>query len=155
MGVKLYYDDTIVYGWYARFNLTTATLNVSVTGGASPQYVDLLTGKILQGVPAGNDTELVAALQRYPAVLAKFSQLEAGFFLPDPVPEELLMPFGQFVEKDNLGALVQFFFNVAGSFGDILELPTVQQFHAKSFGLLATVSHFQTSSVMNNSLLFD
>lgn len=155
MGVKLYCDDPIVYDWYARFNLTTATLNVSVTGGSSPHYVDFRTGNTLQGVSAGNDTELAAALQRYSAVLAKYPQLEAGFFLPDPVPEELLIPFGQFVEKYDLGALVQFFFNVAGAFGNILELPTIQQFRAQSLGLFATASKFQTSSVMNHSLLFD
>lgn len=154
MGVKLYYDDPIVYDWYARFNLSTATLNVSVTGGAAPQYVDFRTGQILKGVPAGNDTELAAAIQRYAAVLSKYPQLEVGFFLPDPVPEELLMPFGQFVEKYDIGAAVQFFFNVAGAFGDILELPTIQQFRAQSLSLLATSSKFQTSSVMNNSLLF-
>jgi hypothetical protein len=154
MGVKLYYDDPIVYDWYARFNLSTATIDVSVTGGAAPQYVDFRTGQILKGVPAGNDTELAATIQRYTAVLSKYPHLEAGFFLPDPVPEELLMPFGQFVEKYNIGAAVQSFFNVAGAFGDILELPTIQQFRAQSLALLATSSKFQTSSVMNNSLLF-
>jgi len=99
MGVKLYYDDPIVYDWYARFNLSTATIDV--TGGAAPQYVDFRTGQILKGVPAGNDTELAAAIQRYTAVLSKYPQLEAGFYLPDPVPEDLLMPFGQFVENNS------------------------------------------------------
>jgi hypothetical protein len=156
MGVKLYYDDPIVYDWYARFNLTVASANISVTGGAaSPQYVDFRTGKILQGVPASNTTALGAALQRYSAVLAQYPQLEDGFFLPDPVPEDLLMPFGQFVEKYDLGPVVQLFFNLAGAFGDILELPTIQQFRAQSLGLLKTISNFQTSSVSNNSLLFD
>jgi hypothetical protein len=156
MGVKLYYDDPIVYDWYARFNLTVASANISVTGGAaSPQYVDFRTGKILQGVPVSNNTALGAALQRYSAVLAQYPQLEDGFFLPDPVPEDLLMPFGQFVEKYDIGAVVQLFFNLAGAFGDILELPTIQQFRAQSLGLLATISNFQTSSVSNNSLLFD
>ncbi|KAJ4378451.1 hypothetical protein N0V86_006154 [Didymella sp. IMI 355093] len=155
MGVKLYYDDPIVHEWYARFNLSTTTINVSVTGGAAAQYVDFRTGKILQGVPTGNDTALAAALQRYSAVLQKYPQLESGFFLPDPVPEDLYMPFGEFVKKYDIGDAVQFFYNIAGAFGDILELPTIQQFRAQSLGLLATVSRFQTSSVMNNSLLFD
>ncbi|KAF3039149.1 hypothetical protein E8E12_003795 [Didymella heteroderae] len=154
MGVRLYYDDRTVHDWYARFNLSTITINVGVTGGAAPQYVDFRTGKVLQGVPAGNDTALAAALQRYSAVLAKYPQLESGYFLPDPVPEDLLMPFGQFVEKYDIGAAVQFFFNVAGAFGDTLELPTLQQFRAQSLGLLATASNFQASLVMNNSLLF-
>ena len=154
MGVKIYYDDPIVYDWYARFNLTVAPANISVTGGAPPQYIDFRTGNILQGVPASNNTALAAALQRYSAVLAKYPQLEDGFFLPDPVPEDLLMPFGQFVEKYDIGPVVQLFFKLAGAFGDILELPTIQQFRAQSLGFLKTLSNFQTSSVSNNSLLF-
>ncbi|KAF3005151.1 hypothetical protein E8E13_010489 [Curvularia kusanoi] len=152
IGVKLYYNDPIVYNYYKRFNLTTSNINIS--GGPAPQYIDFRTGKDLQGVPPSNSSALAAALGRYSAVLAKYPQLERGFFLPDPVPEELTMPFGQFVEKYDLGALVQFFFNIAGAFGDILELPTVQQFRAQSLELLATVQDFQTSSVMNNSLLY-
>lgn len=136
-------------------HLTVTPANISVTGGAVSQYVNFRTGKILQGVPASNNTALAAALQRYSAVLAMYPQLEDGFFLPDPVPEDLLMPFGQFVEKYDIGAVVQLFSNLAGAFGDTLELPTIQQFRAQSLGLLGTISNFQTSSVSNNKLLFD
>lgn len=155
MGVKLYHDEPIVHEWFARFNLSTSTIDVSVTGGAAPQYVDFRTGKVLQGVPASNATTLAAALQRYAAVLQKYPQLEAGFYLPDPVPEDLYMPFGQFVEKYNIADAVQFLFNVGGALGNILEVPTLQQFRTQSLGLLATANSFQTSSVMNNSLLFE
>lgn len=154
MGVKLYYDNALVHEWYSRFNLSTSTIDVGSIGGNAHQFVDFRTGKVLQGVPAGNDTALAESLKRYSAVLQKYPQLENGFFLPEPVPEDLYMPFGKFVEKYDIAGAVQFFFNIAGAFGDILELPTLQQFRSQSLALLAATTSFQTSSVMNNSLLF-
>jgi hypothetical protein len=65
------------------------------------------------------------------------------------------MPFGQFVEKYDLGAMVQFINSINGAFGDILEISTLQEFRGLSLSLLATLDSFQTSSVMNNSLLFE
>jgi hypothetical protein len=65
------------------------------------------------------------------------------------------MPFGQFVEKYDIADAVQFIFGITSAFGDILELPTLQQFRTLSLGLVATLNNFQTSSVRNNSLLFD
>lgn len=153
MGVKLYHDEPLVHQWFARFNLST-TRFATTTAGPS-QNVDFRTGQVLQGLPATNQTALAAALQRYAAVLQKYPQLEGGFYLPDPVPEDLYMPFGQFVQKYDIADAVQIIFNLGSAFGDILELPALQQFRTLSLGLLATTSNFQTSSVMDNSLLFE
>ena len=153
MGVKLYHDEPIVHQWFARFNLSTTRFDYTTTG--SSQNVDFRTGQVLSGLPAANQTALSAALQRYAAVLQKYPQLEAGFYLPDPVPEDLYMPFGQFVQKYNIADAVQFIFGVTSAFGDILELPTLQIIRTLSLSLLATTSNFQTSSVMDNSLLFE
>ncbi|KAI8941053.1 hypothetical protein NX059_002296 [Plenodomus lindquistii] len=155
MGVKLYHDEPIVYEWFSRFNLSTSQIQVAFTGGPSAQNVDFRTGQILQGLPAANQTATAAALQRYAAVLQKYPQLDAGFYLPDPVPEDLYMPFGQFVQKYDIGAAVPLIFGIGSAFSDILELPTLQQIRTLSLSLVATLQNFQTSSVMNNSLLFD
>lgn len=151
MGVKLYHDEPIVHQWFARFNLSTAPF--SFPTGTS-QNVDFRTGQVLQGLPAANQAAQAAALQRYAAVLQKYPQLEGGFYLPDPVPEDLYMPFGQFVQKYDIADAVQFIFNLGSAFGDILELPALQQFRTLSLGLLATANNLQTSSVNDNSLLF-
>ncbi|KAJ8104794.1 hypothetical protein OPT61_g10564 [Boeremia exigua] len=99
IGVKLYHDEPIVYEWFERFNLSTDQISFSGPEGAVSRNVDFRTGKILDGIPAANQTAVAAAIQRYTAVLHKYPQLEGGFYLPDPVPEDLYMPFGQFVEK--------------------------------------------------------
>jgi hypothetical protein len=153
MGVKLYHDEPIVYQWFARFNLSTTKFDYTTTGLS--QNVDFRTGQVLNGLPAANQTAMASALQRYAAVLQKYPQLEAGFYLPDPVPEDLYTPFGQFVQKYDIADAVQFIFGITSAFGDILELPTLQIFRTLSLGLLATSSNFRTSSVADNSLLFE
>lgn len=153
MGVKLYHDEPLVHQWFARFNLSTSRFNPTPIGPS--QNVDFRTGQVLQGLPAANQTALAAALARYGAVLQKYPQLEGGFYLPEPVPEDLYMPFGQFVQKYDIADAVQFIFGLTSAFGDILELPALQQIRTMSLGLLATAQNFQTSSVMDNSLLFE
>jgi hypothetical protein len=69
---------------------------------------------------------MALTIQRYAAVLAKYPQLEGGFYLPDPVPEGLYMPFGQFVQKYGIADAVQTIFRLTSAFGDILELPALQ-----------------------------
>ncbi|KAH8714862.1 hypothetical protein GQ44DRAFT_625125 [Phaeosphaeriaceae sp. PMI808] len=154
MGVKLYHNEPLVYKWFARFNLSTTKVDLSAVAPSS-QKVDFRTGQIIQGLPAANQTAMAAALQRYAGVLQKYPQLEGGFYLPDPVPEDLYMPFGQFVQKYDIADAVQFIFGITSAFGDILELPALQQFRTLSLSLLATTTNFQTSSVMDNSLLFE
>jgi hypothetical protein len=153
MGVKLYHDEPQVYQWFARFNLSLTPF--SFAPPSPPTQVDFRTGQVLQGLPPANQTAMAAALQRYAAVIAQYPQLEGGFYLPDPVPEDLYMPFGQFVQKYDLADAVQTIFGITSAFGDILELPALQQIRTLGLGLLKTMQNFQTSSVMDNSLLFE
>jgi hypothetical protein len=153
MGVKLYHDEPLVHQWFARFNLSTTPF--SFAAPRPSQNVDFRTGQVYHGLPPANQTATAAALQRYAAVLAKYPQLEGGFYLPDPVPEDLYMPFGQFIQKHDIADAVQTIFGLTSAFGDILELPALQQMRTFSLGLLKTMQNFQTSSVMDNSLLFE
>jgi hypothetical protein len=59
------------------------------------------------------------------------------------------------VQKYDIADAVQFIFGITSAFGDILELPTLQIIRTLSLNLLATSSNFQTSSIGDNSLLFE
>jgi hypothetical protein len=61
--------------------------------------------------------------------------LETGFELelPDPVPANLLLPFGEFVTKYNLSAAVNIIFDFTQGIGDLLTRPTI--YVMKIFGL--------------------
>lgn len=52
-------------------------------------------------------TAIGVAIQRYAEYLAaNFSTVYPGYFLPDPVPEDLLMPYGDFMTKYGLDPIV-------------------------------------------------
>ncbi|EMD61333.1 hypothetical protein GGP41_003963 [Bipolaris sorokiniana] len=151
IGVKLYHDEPLVHEWFARFGLTTTNISIPT---ANAQNIDFRTGRVLQGLPAANQAAIGAAIQRYAAVISQWPQLDAGFYLPDPVPEDLLLPFGQFAQKYNITDAVQTIYTLTSAFGDVAEIPTLQVIRTFSLSLIKTMQNFQTSSVMNNSLLF-
>lgn len=156
MGVKLYHDEPLVRQWFARFNLSLAPSPGIPGAAAGPNMnVDFRTGQVIPGLPAANQTAIGAAIARYAAVIAQWPQLEGGFYLPEPIPEDLLMPFGQFVQKYQLADAVQTIYVLTSAFGDVLEIPTLQVIRTFSLGLLKTMQNFLTSSVNDNSLLFE
>lgn len=61
--------------------------------------------------PAANVSleSIGVAIQRYGQYLAaNFSTVYPGYYLPDPVPEDLLLPYGDFMTKYGLESLVNF-----------------------------------------------
>lgn len=80
------------------------------------------TEKDLPGLPG----DVAAGFAAYVAQLSKYSELNNGYFLPDSVPEELLLPFRDFVEKYPAikPAVSTIFLQVQG-FGAFLQLPTL------------------------------
>lgn len=57
--------------------------------------------------PSYNETEVAAAVLGYAGQLQKYPYLASGYHLPDPIPEDLLLPYGEFLDKYNLSALTQ------------------------------------------------
>lgn len=96
--------------------LLPATLDV--------RQVDFNTGKL---VPQGiNPINMTASLLLYSAVISKFRYIADGSFnLPDPVPKELLMPFGKFIQRYGLEGALPIIWTFAHGSGNILETPTL------------------------------
>lgn len=68
---------------------------------------------------------ITAALIAYSEQQAKFPTIFNTWDLPYPVPEELLMPFGDFLTEYNLSALAYTAFEYNQGVGNILAQPTV------------------------------
>jgi hypothetical protein len=109
-------------------------MNVSTDGAMSMtpntnNFINYKTGKPTSYTPPSN-SEAYAALQRYLAVLERYEDMVLpGFFkFPDPasIPEDLLMPFVDFVKKYNLEAAVPTLWDAtAMGLGDTMNVPTV------------------------------
>ena len=120
IGVLSYSDIPVVREFFKRLNVATSGYFL---GQQSVTY-NFRTGAPVNSTYSAADTGI--ALGNYFQQLAKYPQLDDGFFLPDPVPNDLYMPFGDFVKKYNLQAAVLTIFQITQAYGDILKLPTVE-----------------------------
>ncbi|RLL98723.1 hypothetical protein CFD26_105332 [Aspergillus turcosus] len=117
-GVLIWQDTTEARDFLAHYNISTTMVQFENSGTAR---VDLRTGETVPP-PQGNVTE---AMMRYVGQLLRYPYLAEGWDLPDPVPEDLLLPFGQFVEKYDLAPAVETLTLYAQGLRDWLPYPTV------------------------------
>jgi hypothetical protein len=128
-GVVVFHNQQIVKDYFDRLNVSW-TIASSNFGAAAPVYLDDNTAELVNYTSPDPRAGLVA----YATHLAQYAQLELGFFLPDPVPEDLLLPFGEFVAKyPDIDDAVSTIFRFGQGLGDFLAQPTLYVF--KNFGL--------------------
>lgn len=127
IGVVVFHNLPIVKDYFARFDVSLVT--VSESGGSTPVYADFRTGEAVAGYAPPEPT----ALEAYFAILQQYPYLAAGYDLPDPVPAELLQPWGDFAAANGLTSIMQIIAQYAEGFADFLQTPTL--YILKYFGL--------------------
>lgn len=93
-GVQTYDNDTVVLDFFKRLNTPIATLDPTYYG--MPVYADFKEGILLSNISTGS------LGQDYITNLNKYPYLNNGIDLPDPVPEDLLLPWVDYIAKYNL-----------------------------------------------------
>jgi NAD(P)-binding Rossmann-like domain len=152
IGVRVWHDIDVVKNFFARFDVPTET-TFQTTPGVVTDFVDFRTGALVPGFTPSDPT---AAFGAYAAQIAQYPYLEVGFDLPDPVPADLLLPFGDFVAKYNLSAVVNVIFENNQGIGDLLTTPTI--YVVKLFGLSiiqGIQTGFLTTARHDNSELYE
>ena len=130
IGVRVWHDIDLVKNFFARFDVPLTQASFATPPGVVTDFVDFRTGALVPGFTPSDPT---AALGAYAAQIAQYPYLEAGFDLPDPIPADLLLPFGDFVTKYNLAAAVGTISSFNQGIGDLLTTPTI--YVIKLFGL--------------------
>ena len=130
IGVRVWHNIDLVKNFFARFNVPLTQASFATPPGVVTDFVDFRTGAV---VPGFTPVDPTAALGAYAAQIAQYPYLEVGFDLPDPVPADLLLPFGDFVTKYNLGAAVATIFGFNQGIGNLLTTSTI--YVIKLFGL--------------------
>lgn len=144
-GVIFFHNNPIVQNYFDYYNIPLSPLSFTPSG--TTYNVDFSTGKVVPNYP-GNQTESFLALGAYVAQLEKYPYLTTGYDLPDPVPEDLLIPFKDFAAKYNLGPMVSYA-QVGGGYADLLEQATLYTIkllgpdliQSLLTGLLSTAAH--------------
>ncbi|KAK2809278.1 hypothetical protein FQN50_003919 [Emmonsiellopsis sp. PD_5] len=119
-GVMIYRNIKPFAEFMNRLNIPFK--NVVYTNDADAIAINFKTG---QRMP-NDGTEVPENLSRYKDIVASYAELENGFYLPDPVPDDLVIPFHDFVRKYNLSDVVRFLFR---GYGEVLSQPTLYVFN--------------------------
>ena len=155
IGVVIFKETTIVRNFFDRFHIPLTTADLSVPG--TTNYIDFRTGKpVLGAVPTSTPAEQAAAFEKYKAQLSKHPYLTSGYHLPNPIPPDLLIPFGLFVEKYNLAALIPIISLFTEGFGDLLNVPSLYILSYIDAELLNYIfaNKFLTTAAHDNNLLY-
>jgi len=140
-GVIVLHDLPVVRDYFARLGVP---LVPAAAGGGATATFDFRTGAPFTGAPpAPAPADVQQALAAYLAILkqlkATYYDLDSGFDLPLPVPPDLLLPFGDFVVKFGLQAMVNTAFQFGQGIGDLLGMPTVYAMKLVSAQVVTTV----------------
>ncbi|KAF7166908.1 hypothetical protein CNMCM5623_000445 [Aspergillus felis] len=147
-GVLIWQDTPEARDFLAHFNISTTTVRF---GNSDSARVDLRTGHNVPP-PQGNVTD---AMMRYVQQLLKYPYLAEGWNLPDPVPEDLLLPFGEFVKKHDLAPAVETLTLYVQGLKDWLPYPTVYIMKYFSLGVaLGAQNGFLGTVDGNNGALY-
>ncbi|KAL4903367.1 hypothetical protein BDW74DRAFT_39404 [Aspergillus multicolor] len=120
-GVWIYSNNTDMERFFAHFNIPLVT---EILNGdpANIRRYDFRTGEAVAPL-GGNITD---ALTRYVGILLQHPYLADGFDLPDPVPEDLFLSFGELIEKYDLTAAVDLITQFDQGFAEnILDYPSI------------------------------
>jgi hypothetical protein len=151
-GVVVFHDLPLVKSYFGHFGIPLEKASLSIPGVAT-QYVDFRTGRVVSAYSPADPT---AAFGAYAAQLLKYPYLGKGVFLPDPVPADLLLPFGDFVKKYSLDAAVQPIALFSQGVGNILAQPTLYVMMVFGLDLLQNIqTGFLATAAHDNSALYD
>ena len=161
-GVVSFSNITVVQNYFAYFNISLVPPGDFGVGSA--KFANFETDGKIEPVPAtipwSNETDVGLALSGFAEKLAKLPFLTNGFNdLPGPVPEDLLIPFGDFLDKYQLGGLAYTAFTFLQGMGNVLSAPTlyVMKYFAEITvqNILGTGPGFLTTKDHNNHELYD
>ncbi|KAF2447901.1 amine oxidase, flavin-containing superfamily [Karstenula rhodostoma CBS 690.94] len=156
MGVIIFHNLTIVRDYFARFDVPLITLGSDAGSGSdsvSANY-DLRTGKEVN-ITSPSQADTAAAFANYTQFLSKYPRLNDGMFLPSPVPDDLVLPFGKFAKKYGIEAALPTMYNYNPGLGDILTVPMIENQRVWGQSLVQQLSGgFLTTAHHNTSELY-
>ena len=149
-GVQIFTKRSVVEDYFNALDVPLETFEISASGISNP--IDFSTGERVEL----DSEDPTLGLQRYTEQLVKYPFISVGFDLPDQIPEDLLLPFGEFATKYDLGgAAVRLITQIVQGVGKPLDLLTI--YVMKYFNLeviQGTAGGFVRSANNNNSALY-
>ncbi|KXH65647.1 FAD dependent oxidoreductase [Colletotrichum salicis] len=155
VGVQAWMEYKDTFDFPKRMNVSTSGSMQFTT--LDYKYVDFKTGSPVKVWTAPSSDAMYPALQRYLDVLEKYEDIILPGFenFPgaDAIPDDLVMPFRQFVEKYDIAAAVsQIWDSTAQGLGDTMDVPTLFVMQASGVPMLyESVAEFLSDDVLYSS----
>lgn len=125
----------------------------SLEGYCADLPVDFATGQVLENYQPPNQTRQAAAFERYAAQIAKYPSLQGSFNMTYPVASDLLLPFGTFVRKYNLGDMMAPVFASNQGYAPLLNITTLYMIKYLNAGQLQSFKTGYLTTPQDNTLL--
>jgi hypothetical protein len=124
------------------------------------KYIDFQTGKLVQNYSTPADADKYPALQKYLELCEKYENMLLpgfdNFPAPDAIPEDLLMPFGQFVAKyDIAAALPSMWQATLQGIGNFIEVPTMYVMQASGVPMVRALLGLGRAIVPPSGALYE
>ncbi|KAL2106553.1 hypothetical protein VUR80DRAFT_6560 [Thermomyces stellatus] len=124
MGVIFFHDVPVVRDYFGRLGVELR--DAPITKDGATEHYDFSTGESVRGFELPDQDAVEAALEKYDGILAeRYPNISLAYNLPDPIPEELVKPYADFVEEHGLQAIVQLVNGIAGGNGNLWERPAL------------------------------
>jgi hypothetical protein len=152
IGVMEFHNTQLVRDYFARFN--TPLVTVDQNGALPNAFADFRTGRVIPGYTP----PVPVALGQYFGILQQYPYLATGFDLPNPVPAELLQPFGAFAAANGLGSIVQLVYEYGqGFWNGLLNIPTLYILKYFGIGVVSNIfaNSFLSTPDTDNQRLYD
>jgi hypothetical protein len=149
---QVWHNISIVRNYFQRFNIPLVTND---NGAARSLDFDFRTGTPVNVTHPAPEA-VGAAFAKYAAFLAQYPEIDRGMFLPNPVPEDLLMPFGALAKKYDFEAILENLWITNQGAGNLLTIPTVENMRIDGLSLIQQVltNALLTTARHNNSELY-
>jgi hypothetical protein len=115
-------DEEAIHRFFGYYNIPLIRVKLSEVGFGNTRYVDFKTSTELSGFHPSND------LSVFSREVHKYPEIAWNTVLPNPLPEDLALPFRDFIVKYGLASSVfNIYFQTEG-LGDLLSKPTLYVF---------------------------
>lgn len=125
---------TLQEQFFATWNISVVFGHISETSLSAPQFMDFRTFTTLDNFTFDSD------LSSYTSIASQYGYLSSQTQTPVPIPEDLTLPFGDFVTKHSLQSSVFNIFSNTEGLGNILSQPSYNVLRELGPGYLYSLS---------------
>lgn len=147
LGVAIFESLNVTKEYFDRLGVKYKKAFINTDNGVK-LYADFERGKL---IPDYKPPNMTRAMINYAQQALRYPELTKGFVFSDPVPKDLLLPFGKFVEKYDIGDAMEVIYTFCQGFGNLLERLTVYVLKTFDLSVLNDLQNGFVLPVSNNN----